>query len=121
MKALILEWCETEEPGLYIGVLTGLGVPHDVIHAYREPAPAAYASIYEDPGNSAKIAKQPSRRALKAQSYIPPFHQPIIVVDVGVGRLRLSPPPSGIHDSVGGMLRRMLSAIGHWESLELKG
>ena len=40
MKALILQNCETEDLGLYIDVLAGLGVRHDIVHAYREPIPA---------------------------------------------------------------------------------
>lgn len=40
MKALILQNCETEDLGLYVDVLTELGLRHHVVRAYREPIPA---------------------------------------------------------------------------------
>ena len=40
MTALILQCCGTEDLGLYIDVLTDLGVRLRLVHAYREPIPA---------------------------------------------------------------------------------
>ena len=40
MCALILQCCEAEDLGRYIDVLAGIGVRHDILHAYREPIPA---------------------------------------------------------------------------------